>query len=323
MRMMFAERVRWWLVLLVFLSGKCIFAATLDGVNPLDSLGPMPTQQYVIGENGNPTPSAPAALPASTTAESATPSLAAPPVPDDATVPPLVNPNPAAVPPPNPSAPPANTTSATPAATSGPQPLTTQSTPTNAFAGGLNSAAFISCGRMATVMCVRSTDNMHYQSCLTRLTNPACQQFLAFAAAINFSLRDEIDLIKHYPQAQLDLLHVQRFGMNYPGDFYAISGSGDLVNITSGPQAQAVDITKDAIFSQIKNRFPKAQLWSIVEGLPQTAPSPDGRGLRLVFRFNIMNGCPNCELAGHANVAYDFSEQGQLKQVQLLSLEAS
>lgn len=353
MKIFFAGRVRW-VALLALLPGKLIFADIPDGVNPLDSLGPAPVQQYVIGDNASSAATAnqaPTANPisANSTAtdlttnpvatlpersEVAIPNAAAPsPVSSDA---PAGNPGtPTPMPSdvssvsvsssPDPSgtltATPPVSTMPVPTGATGPQPLAAQPVSNNAFAGGIDTAAFISCGRLATLMCVRATDNMHYQTCLTQLTNPACRQFLAFVAATGFSLKDTIDLIKRYPQAQLDLLHIQRFGMDYPGDYYAVGASGDLINITSGPQAQAIDITKNTAFPQIQRRFPKAQLWSIVQGLPQTAVPPDGQGLRLIFRFSIMNGCPSCELAGYANVAYDFSPQGQLKQVQLLTLD--
>ena len=54
---------------------------------------------------------------------------------------------------------------------------------------------------------------------------------------------------------------------------------------------------------------------------PESVPPPSGSGLRLMFRFQLRNGCHVCERAGYANVAYDFSSDGTLQQVQVISLD--
>jgi hypothetical protein len=191
----------------------------------------------------------------------------------------------------------------------------------NDFAGGLDEQAFIVCARMATGVCIRAKSDQEFKVCLARLKQqPACEQFVDFANSISYGLRDEVDLVQYYKEGQLTLVHVVRMGQSYPGDYYAVSGNGGLLNITSGPEVKGININKDLRYPEIISRFPKVQLWSVVNQLPLAAISPNG-GLRLIFRFSLLNGCATCDLAGYANVAFDFSDTGMLQGVSLQSLD--
>lgn len=192
---------------------------------------------------------------------------------------------------------------------------------TKNFDGGLIENAFVSCQQAAYARCFRTDDSDKFQQCMDRLKPyPNCQQFLAFAGATQLGKGDNVDLVQYYKDAQINLFHVSRWEADYPGDYYVIGVKGDYTNITSGSQVQQLDISKDIHYPQIVQQFPKAQLWSYVDQAPVTQPLPDG-GLRLVFRFTLLNGCATCEKAGYAFVGYDFSPTGAIKQVQLLSLE--
>ena len=45
-----------------------------------------------------------------------------------------------------------------------------------------------------------------------------------------------------------------------------------------------------------------------------------GGGQRFIFSFVLLNGCHACELAGHAQVAFDFSAAGRFLGTKLLRL---
>lgn len=189
------------------------------------------------------------------------------------------------------------------------------------FNGGFVENSFTGCQQMASSYCVSAIGTAKFQKCLTRLQPyPACQQFLAFAGATQFDRGDDVDLIQFYKEANLNVFHVSRPTANYPGDYYAIGVKGNFVNITSGPEVQQIDISKNIQYPQITQQFPKAGLWSYVDQPPVAQPLPNG-GLRLVFRFTLLNGCGTCEHAGYAFVAYDFTSEGALKDAQLLSLQ--
>lgn len=188
--------------------------------------------------------------------------------------------------------------------------------------GGLNENAFVACERTITQFCTRAPDLGGYQVCMDKLKQqPGCSQFVAFAGLSGFAPGSYVDLMQHYQEARLTLLHLSRGGANYAGDYYTIGVNGNFVNISSGPEAQALDITKHALYPEIIQSYPNAQLWSIVDQLPQAMAGPNGRGLTLIFRFQILNGCATCERVGYAHIAYDFSELGALQNVRVLNLE--
>jgi hypothetical protein len=188
--------------------------------------------------------------------------------------------------------------------------------------GGIEQSNFIRCARLGTSVCTQASDDQQFQYCLSRLQNqPACQKFLSFARTIGYGSRDNVDLVQHFPQANMDLIHVVHIGANYPGEYFALSYNGNLVNITSGEQTQAINISKDVRYQEIVQSYPHVGIWPALVGTPPTVePTPEGNGLRLIFRYPLLNGCHACEKAGYANVAYDFSQEGELTGVYLISL---
>jgi len=197
--------------------------------------------------------------------------------------------------------------------------------PLELFAGGLDQNSFVQCAKMAASVCSRAPDKTKFLICLNQLKQQkACDQFLAFAALTQFSAKDDIDVFQRYSQASLYLIHLARGNLgNYPGDYYIISDSGYFVDINKGPEAQLLDITKNSRFPEIAQRYPRVQLRSIVSKLPVAEPLVAGVGLRLIFPFQMMNGCDTCGRVGYAFVAYDFGPDGVLKNTEVLSLEES
>lgn len=197
--------------------------------------------------------------------------------------------------------------------------------PPSVFVGGLDIPSFVKCNQMATAICQQTTSIPMYQSCIDRLKarGPVCKQFLAFSVASGMGPRDNIDVIKHYKEADLDLIHLQRFGANYPGVYYSIGASGDFQDLIFGAPTQSLDIRKAVQYPEIASKYPNVQLFSVVEKLPQTAPTPNGNGVRLILQFTLFNGCHACEIAGYADVAYDFSDNGTLQQTSIISLTPS
>jgi hypothetical protein len=201
-------------------------------------------------------------------------------------------------------------------------PVSGPSNNTSEFAGGIDSQAFIMCAKMATGVCLRAKADKDFDACLGRLKQQsACDQFTKFASMVSYGLRDQVDLLQYYKEGQMTLVHVTRMGEAYPGDYYLIGPSGNFFNVTAGSEVKTLDITKDPNYPEIAARFPRVQIWSVVNQLPVAGTSPTG-GLRLTFRFALLNGCATCDLAGYANVAYDFSEAGVFQRVTLLSLDS-
>jgi hypothetical protein len=189
----------------------------------------------------------------------------------------------------------------------------------NPLAGGIDIPNFIQCKELYRSLCQSLQDPTQLEACAKRIPQSGCKFFNAFAKATNMLPKDDVDVIKHYQQ--LDLIHLVRFGANYPGIYYAVGIEGNLVDLIFGPQTQGLDIRKDPHYPEIANRYPKVMLFSIVERLPKVEPAADGKGLRLILRFQLLNGCHACEQAGYANIAYDFSEKGALQASTILSME--
>lgn len=302
---------------------------TAWATSPLSSLldDQQPVQQFVTSEPDPPPATVTAdtnTAPASTTpAPAATVAPANPPSAPLPTTPIPLQPASTMVPPPPPPAI-SSSPASTPATARALGLSSDNSAPTtdNGLSGGLDENILLRCQHLVTGMCSKTKDSAQFQTCLMRLKDqPLCGQFLSFAKATQLGVHDDIDLIKQYPQANLALIHVTYFGANYPGVYYALGTNGNLVDLIFGPQMQTVDISKDVNFPAIIARFPKVQLFSIVDQLPQTQTSPNDRGLRLILRFQLLDGCHACARAGYANVAYDFSESGELQQISVASLE--
>ena len=192
--------------------------------------------------------------------------------------------------------------------------------PENSLAGGIDITAFMQCKTLMVGLCHSAEDLQISQTCFSKIQTPSCKQFSAFAKTTNMTGRDDIDFINHYASGHLDLIHLIRGGANYPGIYYTVGENGHVDDLIFGQQNQALDIRKSPDYAQIAEKFPKVELFSIVDQLPEIQQSPDGSGLRLILRFQLLNGCHACERAGYANVAYDFSNMGILTSTSILSM---
>lgn len=195
-----------------------------------------------------------------------------------------------------------------------------QQTPDNPLAGGIDINRFAQCKQVIFNLCRSARDLKQFQTCLSKQQAPNCKQFIAFATKTDMYLRDNVDYIKHYDEGKLDLIHLTRFGANYPGVYYTVGINGDFTDLIFGQQNQALDIRKEVHYPQIAARYPKVQLFSIVDKLPEAQARKDAPGLRLILRFLLLNGCHACERAGYADVAYDFSDSGVLQATTIFSM---
>jgi len=189
----------------------------------------------------------------------------------------------------------------------------------NPFADGLDITHFMECKQTSQNLCGNAKDPSEFATCLKRNQTPICNQFVAFATRVGMSSKDDVDLIKHYQP--LDLLHLVRFGANYPGVYYTIGMNGDIVDLIFGPQMAGLDIRKDPHYAEIATRYPRVALFSIVDKLPKVFTLPEHPGIEVILRFQLLNGCHTCEQAGYAYVAYDFSKVGALQSVTIQSME--
>lgn len=193
--------------------------------------------------------------------------------------------------------------------------------PFQIFQGGLEERAFIQCQKMSASVCARAKTQDQFNQCMALLKpQSGCAQFLAFAALARFSIKDDMDVFQQYPEGAITLIHLTRGGTNYPGDYFIIGDNGSFTNVNSGAEAQAINIRRDPYYQTIALRYPQVQLWSLIDKQPKIEPLAQGGGVRVIFSFELRNGCATCDLAGFAEIAYDFAPNGALKRVSLLKL---
>lgn len=102
--------------------------------------------------------------------------------------------------------------------------------------------------------------------------------------------------------------------------FMLVNGSPPTIQVEDFAHLKHIDIRKDALYPTIARKFPRVELWGhadfeAVRALP-------GGGQRFIFSFVLLNGCHACEVAGYAQVAFDFSAAGRFLGTKLLALAA-
>jgi hypothetical protein len=221
----------------------------------------------------------------------------------------------------NPAAPATNSLVTNPLGMASDEAMFAPSKPIVLFQGGLDDRMFIQCERMAAGACSQTKDNAKFTMCLAEISKqPACQQFVVFAALSRFGIKDDMDVFQKYNEANLTLIHLTRGGTQYPGDYFIVGNNGSFVDINTGREAQALDVTRDPNYPSISMRYPQVQLWSLIDRPPRIEPSVQGSGIKMIFSYQLRNGCATCDLVGYADAAFDFSDNGSLKKASLLGL---
>jgi hypothetical protein len=79
-----------------------------------------------------------------------------------------------------------------------------------------------------------------------------------------------------------------------------------------------IDIRKDPLYPAIARKSPRVELWGHADFKAMQALP--GGGQRFIFSFVLLNGCHTCEVAGYAQVAFDFTAAGRFLGTKLLRL---
>lgn len=102
-------------------------------------------------------------------------------------------------------------------------------------------------------------------------------------------------------------------------DFILVNGSPRVVYLW--PNVDKIDITRDRLYPSLKRQFPDITMWPM-HGFMDLRHLSDG-GQRFVFSFVLLNGCRACDIAGSAEVAFDFTQSGRFLGASLLQLSPS
>jgi hypothetical protein len=102
-------------------------------------------------------------------------------------------------------------------------------------------------------------------------------------------------------------------------DFILVNGIPRIVYLWKN--VAAIDITRDPLYNSLRRRFPEITMWPM-HGFDEMRLLADG-GQRFVFNFLLLNGCRACEIAGSAEIAFDFNRAGKFLGTNLLQLKTS
>lgn len=99
-------------------------------------------------------------------------------------------------------------------------------------------------------------------------------------------------------------------------DSILINGAPKIIHLWE--RVENIDITRDRLYSVLKRKYPELMMWPM-HSLVSMRKLPKG-GQRFVFSFILLNGCRACDIAGYANIAFDFDPAGSFMRTALLRL---
>lgn len=120
----------------------------------------------------------------------------------------------------------------------------------------------------------------------------------------------------------ITVAHVAVPAADHSDAYYLINDSGDVINVDDAAILTTIDIKKSSNYSEIAKRFPNISLWPGNHQYPTFNQLPGGIQ-QLVFHYPLLNGCHACELAGFAEIAFNFDSDGRFISTQLLGLHHS
>jgi concanavalin A-like lectin/glucanase superfamily protein len=99
-------------------------------------------------------------------------------------------------------------------------------------------------------------------------------------------------------------------------DLILVNGTPSIID--PWDEIRDLDITTDPLYPSLKGRFPNIDMWPM-HTFVSMQQSPQG-GQRFILSFTMLNGCSACDLAGFANIAFDFDTTGTFSGKELLYL---
>lgn len=109
------------------------------------------------------------------------------------------------------------------------------------------------------------------------------------------------------------------FRANTNGATFLVNGSPSLISLEELDRWGKIDIQTDPLYPAIARRFPEVMLWGGQPDFVSMQRLPSG-GQRFVFAYVLLNGCHACDIAGYAQVGFDFDVKGNLSGAKLLRL---
>ncbi len=117
---------------------------------------------------------------------------------------------------------------------------------------------------------------------------------------------------------KVTVIHASVTGADHSDAFF-IAAKDRVFNIDDYSNLSQLDIKSQVNYAQLAKQFPNIGIWPGNHTYPKSETLAGGI-TQLVFTYSLLNGCHACELAGIANVAFNFDQDGNYLGEQLLSL---
>lgn len=114
------------------------------------------------------------------------------------------------------------------------------------------------------------------------------------------------------------VIHASVTGADHSDAFF-IAAKNRVFNIDDYANLSQLNIKSQVNYASLAQRYPNIGIWPGNHTFPK-AEELAGGITQLVFTYSLLNGCHACELAGIANVGFNFDKEGNYLGEQLLSL---
>jgi hypothetical protein len=167
--------------------------------------------------------------------------------------------------------------------------------------------------------------NIHMKSCGNSPNKVACiaktmKSLGATPQAISFtkSMKGEVYMEEFIKFGRVNMAKIIAPVLNDPNveEYILVNGNPKMIKVED--LASNVDITDDPLYQELKGRYNSLQIWQMHK-FSKMQMQPNG-GQRFIFSFTMLNGCRACEIAGSAQIAYDFKKNGDFAGVHLIRL---
>jgi hypothetical protein len=116
----------------------------------------------------------------------------------------------------------------------------------------------------------------------------------------------------------ITVVHAKVTGADHSEAFF-IMAKNRIFNVDDYANLSQLTIKSQVNYAQLAQKFPNIGIWPGNHTFPKSEELAGGI-TQLVFTYSLLNGCHACELAGIANVGFNFDKDGNYIGQELLSL---
>ncbi len=177
------------------------------------------------------------------------------------------------------------------------------------FAGGLQVKNINQCNQMIQNQCQMQAIQKRL-NCLEHIMSeqPMCTQNLALLKTKRGIFKE----IKKYNS--IDVVYAEVAAADHSDEYFMVNPQGDLMEL-----AGDLNLKNNRAYDKLHKKFPDATLWPITANWPAEQLMPR-KAFQLIFKQKLTDGCYACKIAGYADVAYTFKDDGELIGVKLQTI---